>query len=165
MRLAALALVAAFVAAGPSVADARRVRLKSTRDPAATLARWQARAALPARSPRCAECTRHGLSIARALFKQKGLGSRARGIFAGRDPVTKERKVIHLELLSESGDTFTIKTEHIAGDLDGTSTTRVFRPGASPNQLVSADGKARVLLIRGRGFFDYHDDGFAGDPE
>lgn len=164
MRLAALALVAALLAA-PTAADARRVRLKSTRDPAATLARWRARAAVPPRSPRCAECTRHGLSIARALFKQKGLGPRAKGIFAGRDPVTNERKVVHLELVSEVGDTFTIKTEHLAGELDGVATTRVFRPGATPGQLVSADGKARVLLIRGRGFFDYHDDGFAGDPE
>ncbi len=164
MRLAALALVAAFLAA-PAAAEARRVRLKSTRDPVATLARWQARAALPARSPRCAECNRHGLSIARALFKQKGLGPRGKGIFAGRDPVTSERKVVHLELVSESGDSFTIRTEHIAGDLDGTATTRIFRPGAAPGQLVSTDGRARVLLIRGRGFFDYHDDGFVGDPE
>jgi hypothetical protein len=164
MRLAALALVAAFVAA-PAAAEARRVRLKSTRDPVATLARWQARAALPARTPRCAECTRHGLSIARALFKQKALGGRGKGIFAGRDPVTQERKVVHLELISESGDTFTIKTEHIAGDREGSVTTRVFRPGATPGQLVSADGKARVLLVRGRGFFDYHDESFAGDPE
>ena len=164
MRLAALAVIAAFLAT-PVAAEARRVRLKSTRDPAATLARWQARAALPARNARCAECTRHGLSIARALFKQKGLGPRAKGIFSGRDPVTNEKKVVHLELVSEVGDTFTIKTEHIAGDLDGTATTRVFRPGAMPGQLVSADGKARVLLIRGRGFFDYHDDGFIGDPE
>ena len=164
MRLAALILMATFVAA-PASAEARRVRLKSTRDPAATLARWQARSALPPRSPRCAECTRHGLSIARALFKQKGLGSRAKGIFAGRDPVTKERKVVHIELISEVGDTFTIKTEHVAGDLDGVATTRVFRPGPSPGQLVSADGKARVLLVRGRGFFDYHDDSFVGDPE
>ena len=164
MRLAALVLVASFVAA-PAVAEARRVRLKSTRDPVATLARWQARSARPPRNARCAECTRHGLSIARALFKQKGLGGRAKGIFAGRDPVTNERKVVHIELISEAGDTFTIKTEHIAGDLDGVATTRVFRPGPSPGQLVSADGKARVLLIRGRGFFDYHDDSFVGDPE
>jgi hypothetical protein len=164
MRLAALALVAAFALA-PRVAEARRVRLKSTRDATATLARWRARAALPARNPRCAECTRHGLSIARALFKQKGLGNRAKGIFAGRDPVTNERKVVHLELISEVGDTFTIKTEHIAGDLDGIATTRVFRPGSSPGQLVSTDGTARVLLIRGRGFFDYHDTSFVGDPE
>ena len=164
MRLAALALLAALVAA-PAGADARRVRLKSTRDATTTLARWRTKAGQPARTPRCVECTRHGLSIARALFKQKGLGPRGKGIFAGRDPVTKERKVVHLELLSETSDTFTIKTEHIAGELDGTSTTRVFRPGATPGQLVSADGKARVLLIRGRGFFDYHDDGFVGDPE
>ena len=163
MRLAALVLVASFVAA--PAAEARRVRLKSTRDPVATLARWQARSSLPPRNPRCAECTRHGLSIARALFKQKGLGGRAKGIFAGRDPVTKERKVVHLELISEVGDSFTIKTEHIAGDLEGASTTRVFRPGPSPGQLVSADGKARVLLVRGRGFFDYHDESFVGDPE
>ena len=164
MRLAALALVTAFAFA-PAAAEARRVRLKSTRDATATLARWQAKAALPPRSPRCAECTRHGLSIARALFKQKGLGGRAKGIFAGRDPVTNERKVVHLELLSESGDSFTIKTEHIAGDLDGATTTRVFRPGAERFKLVSTDGKASVLLVPGRGFFDYHDDGFVGDPE
>ena len=69
----------------------------------------------------------------------------AADFFAGRDPVTKERKVVHLELVSESGDTFTIRTEHIAGDLDGTSTTRVFRPGASPNQLVSDDGRHVVI--------------------
>ena len=164
MRLAALALVTAFALA-PTAAEARRVRLKSTRDATATLARWQAKAAVPPRSPRCAECTRHGLSIARALFKQKGLGGRAKGIFAGRDPVSGERKVVHLEVLSESGDSFTIKTEHIAGDLDGASTTRVFRPGTARFQLVSTDGKARVLLVPGRGFFDYHDDGFVGDPE
>lgn len=164
MRLAALALVAAFAFA-PASAEARRVRLKSTRDPVATLARWQARAAQPARSPRCAECTKHGLSIARALFKQKGMGARGKGIFSGRDPVTNEHKVVHLELLSEQAGTFTIKTEHIAGDLDGASTTRVFQPGATRGQLVSTDGRARVLLIPGRGFFDYHDESFVGDPE
>lgn len=164
MRLAALALVAAFALA-PSSAEARRVRLKSTRDPAVTLARWRARTALPARTPRCAECRQHGLSIARALFKQKALGARGKGIFSGRDPVTNQRKVVHLELLSEQGNTFTIKTEHIAGDADGASTTRVFQPGPTRGQLVSTDGRARVLLVPGRGFFDYHDETFVGDPE
>jgi hypothetical protein len=164
MRLAAIVVLAALALA-PAAAEARRVRLKSTRDAAATLARWQGKAALPPKNPRCAECTRHGLSIARALFKQKALGARAKGIFAGRDPVTNERKVVHLELLAESAGTFTIKTEHIAGDLDGSATTRVFRPGTGRFELVSTDGKARVLLVPGRGFFDYHDDGFKGDPE
>jgi len=164
MRLAALALVAAFAFA-PTSAEARRVRLKSTRDAASTLARWQAKAALPAKNARCAECTRHGLSIARALFKQKGMGARGKGIFSGRDPVTNERKVVHLELISEQANTFTIKTEHVAGELDGASSTRVFQPGTSRSQLVSTDGRARVLLIPGRGFFDYHDETFTGDPE
>jgi hypothetical protein len=165
MRLAALALVAAFALA-PATAEARRVRLKSTRDPVATLARWQARAVQhAAHGARCAECTKHGLSIARALFKQKAMGARGKGIFAGRDPVTNEHKVVHLELVSEQAGTFTIKTEHIAGDVDGASTTRVFQPGATRGQLVSTDGRARVLLIPGRGFFDYHDESFVGDPE
>ena len=164
MKWLALALVAAF-ATTPVTAEARRVRLKSTRDAAATLARWQAKAALPAKNPRCAECTKHGLSIARALFKQKALGASAKGIFAGRDPVTNERKVVHLQVISEVGDTFTIRTQHINGDTEGASVDRVFKPNGPGGTLVSSDGTARVRLIKGRGFFDYHDAGFKGDPE
>ena len=164
MKWLALALVAAFMAT-PVTSEARRVRLSSTRDAAATLARMRAKAALPAKSPRCAECTKHGLSIARALFKQKGLGASAKGIFAGRDPVTNERKVVHLQVISEVGDTFTIRTQHIDGDTEGASVDRVFKPNGPGGTLVSSDGSARVRLIKGRGFFDYHDSGFKGDPE
>ena len=155
-----------LIASATGLAEARRVRLKSTRDAQATLARWQARAARPGQSARCAACNRFGLGIARALVKQRALGGAGKGIFSGTDPATGARKVVHLELVAEKAGVMTLRVETVDGDQDGASVTREFREQtAGRGDYRSTDGQARFRLIRGRGIFDYHDTTFAGDPQ
>lgn len=172
MKRAAAALLVTCAMLVPAAAHARRLKISSKRDlvkARATLTRIQTtQATRPPRTQRQADLRKFALSIARAIVKDREVGAAGKGIFAGTDPATGARKVVHLELVSETGGVLTVKTQHVDGAFDGAPLTRQFVPqGTNPNvtRHVSTDGKASFLLVRGRGIFDFQDADFKGDPE
>ena len=163
---AAVCAIAVIASAGPGIAHANRVRVRTTRDTKATVTRWRAISErAKTKSTRCQECARFGLSVARALDKQHDLGVKGRGVFAGKS-AAGEHKVVHLELVDEQRGAFTLKTQHIDGETDGNAMVRRFVEQTSGRgDYRSEDGSASFRLIRGRGVFEYRDADFIDDPE
>ena len=167
LRAAAASTALAFLMLAPAVADAGRVLVKPVKKAAALKAERDAQ--LPGT---LRDGLHHELGIARAFEKQEALGPvKGRGVFQGKSRTTGARRVTHLELVDDAGDAsgpgLRIRSQGIDGDVDETPVERVFRPiggsrAAVPHQ--AADG-SRFLLVTGRGFFDYHDVDFEGDPE
>jgi hypothetical protein len=175
MLRAAAAVALALLALVPTDASAGRARKPV--GPQGTVAHWQAQhAALPAadRVGVAGEAIRVGLGTARAFEKQEALGPvKGRGVFTGKSKATGGRKVTHLELVDELGDSsgpgMRIRSQDIDGPDDATPVERFFRPVATSSRAavrhIATDGQAHFLLVTGRGIFDYHGGDFEGDPE
>lgn len=171
MIRAAASVALALLTIAPAAADAGRARKPA--GPQGTVAHWKALRANPPANPAAAEDVKVGLGTARAFEKQEALGAvKGRGVFTGKSKATGARKVTHLELVDELGDSsgpgMRIKSQDIDGEVDEPAVERFFRPVGNGRNVVrheSTDGLARFLLITGRGIFDYHGGDFEGDPE